>query len=101
VCVGAFLLAEAGLLDGRRVVTHWMHCGLLASSYPDVTVEPDAIYIRDAVQTVSASRDGEAVAIRLTRYRDVDLRALCVRKVDPRLTRHTRTCVLRLQLWQV
>ena len=47
VCVGTFLLAEAGLLNGRRVVTHWMHCGLLSSSYPDITVEPDAIYIRD------------------------------------------------------
>src|SRR5215510_3402857 len=47
VCVGAFLLAEAGLLNGRRVVTHWMHCGLLASSYPNLTVEPDAVYIRD------------------------------------------------------
>ena len=47
VCVGAFLLAEAGLLNGRRVVTHWMHCGLLASSYPGISVEPDAIYVRD------------------------------------------------------
>ena len=47
VCVGAFLLAEAGLLTGRRVVTHWMHCGLLASSYPGIMVEPDAIYVRD------------------------------------------------------
>jgi len=47
VCTGAFLVAEAGLLNGRRAVTHWMHCGLLATRYPDVTVEPDAIYIRD------------------------------------------------------
>jgi transcriptional regulator GlxA family with amidase domain len=54
VCVGAFLLAEAGLLSGRRVVTHWMHCGLLASSYPDITVEPDAIYIRDGALWSSA-----------------------------------------------
>jgi transcriptional regulator GlxA family with amidase domain len=54
VCVGTFLLAEAGLLSGRRVVTHWMHCGLLASSYPDITVEPDAIYIRDGAMWSSA-----------------------------------------------
>lgn len=47
VCVGSFLLAEAGILDGRRAATHWMHAPLLASRYPAVTVEPDAIYIRD------------------------------------------------------
>jgi transcriptional regulator GlxA family with amidase domain len=54
VCVGTFLLAEAGLLSRRRVVTHWMHCGLLASRYPDITVEPDAIYIRDGAVWSSA-----------------------------------------------
>jgi transcriptional regulator GlxA family with amidase domain len=54
VCVGTFLLAEAGLLTGRRAVTHWMHCGLLASRYPDITVEPDAIYIRDGTIWSSA-----------------------------------------------
>ena len=54
VCVGTFLLAEAGLLNGRRVVTHWMHCGLLASSYPDLRVEPDAIYVRDGPMWSSA-----------------------------------------------
>jgi len=54
VCVGAFLLAEAGLLSGRRVVTHWMHCGLLSSDYPDLIVEPDAIYIRDGATWTSA-----------------------------------------------
>jgi len=54
ICVGTFLLAEAGLLNGRRVVTHWMHCGLLASRYPDITVDPDAIYIRDGTIWSSA-----------------------------------------------
>ena len=57
VCIGTFLLAEAGLLNGRRVVTHWMHCGLLSSSYPDITVEPDAIYVRDGVDLVVSRRD--------------------------------------------
>ena len=54
VCVGTFLLAEAGLLNGRRVVTHWMHCGLLSSRYPKITVEPDAIYLRDGTIWSSA-----------------------------------------------
>jgi len=47
VCVGSFLLAEAKILDGRRAATHWMHAPLLASRYPAVTVEPDAIFVRD------------------------------------------------------
>jgi transcriptional regulator GlxA family with amidase domain len=47
VCVGSFLLAEAGILDGRRAATHWMHAALLASRYPEVKVEPDAIFVRD------------------------------------------------------
>lgn len=54
ICIGTFLLAEAGLLNGRRVVTHWRHCGLLSSSYPDITVEPDAIYVRDGAIWSSA-----------------------------------------------
>src|SRR5215510_9310627 len=54
VCVGTFLLAEAGLLRGRRAATHWMHCGLLASRYPDITVEWDAIYIREGAIWTSA-----------------------------------------------
>ena len=47
VCVGSFLLAAAGLLDGRRAATHWMHAPLLASRHPRVSVEPDAIFVRD------------------------------------------------------
>jgi transcriptional regulator GlxA family with amidase domain len=47
VCVGSFLLAEAGILDRRRAATHWMHAPLLASRYPAVAVEPDAIFIHD------------------------------------------------------
>jgi transcriptional regulator GlxA family with amidase domain len=47
VCVGSFLLAAAGLLDGRRAATHWLHCGGLAERYPAVTVVPDAIFVRD------------------------------------------------------
>jgi len=47
VCVGSFMLAAAGLLNGRRAATHWMHTQLLARQYPDVKVEPDAIFVRD------------------------------------------------------
>jgi transcriptional regulator GlxA family with amidase domain len=47
VCVGSFLLAAAGLLDGRRAATHWLRCGLLAERYPTLTVVPDAIFVRD------------------------------------------------------
>jgi len=47
VCTGAVLLAEAGLLDGRRAVTHWSYCARLSRQYPRVSVEPDAIFVRD------------------------------------------------------
>ncbi|HWH31350.1 MAG TPA: AraC family transcriptional regulator [Egibacteraceae bacterium] len=54
VCSGAFLLAEAGLLDGRRATTHWSVCGALARRYPAVTVEPDPIFVRDGDVWTSA-----------------------------------------------
>ena len=47
VCSGAFVLASAGLLDGRRATTHWAECDLLQRRYPDVTVDLDAIYVQD------------------------------------------------------
>jgi transcriptional regulator GlxA family with amidase domain len=47
VCIGSFLLAAAGVLDGRRATTHWMHAPLLARRHPQVTVESDAIFVRD------------------------------------------------------
>ena len=46
VCSGAFLLAHAGLLDGRRATTHWRSCDLLARLYPKVRVEVDPIFVR-------------------------------------------------------
>jgi transcriptional regulator GlxA family with amidase domain len=47
VCVGSFLLAAAGVLDGRRAATHWIHAASLARQHPKVTVEPDAIFVHD------------------------------------------------------
>lgn len=47
VCTGAFLLAEIGLLDGKRAVTHWAYCDRLAREFPDICVEPDPIFIED------------------------------------------------------
>jgi transcriptional regulator GlxA family with amidase domain len=54
VCTGAFLLAEAGLLDGRHATTHWASCTELAARYPAVAVEPDPIFTRDGNLYTSA-----------------------------------------------
>ncbi|MEV6006717.1 GlxA family transcriptional regulator [Streptomyces sp. NPDC051976] len=54
VCSGAFLLGAAGLLDGRRVVTHWSRCDELAARFPGVTVDPDPIFVRDGELWTSA-----------------------------------------------
>ena len=47
VCTGAFLLGEAGLLDGRRAATHWTRCADLARRFPAIRVEADPIFVRD------------------------------------------------------
>lgn len=54
VCSGAFVLAAAGLLDGKRATTHWRVCDLLAELFPAVTVDPDPIFVRDGNVTTSA-----------------------------------------------
>ncbi|HEX4789933.1 MAG TPA: GlxA family transcriptional regulator [Actinospica sp.] len=54
VCNGAFLLAEAGLLAGRRATTHWSRVAELAERYPAVQVDPDPIFIRDGAVSTSA-----------------------------------------------
>lgn len=54
VCTGAFLLAEAGLLEGKRATTHWLDVERLRREYPGVTVEPDAIFVRDGSVATSA-----------------------------------------------
>ncbi|HLK89612.1 MAG TPA: DJ-1/PfpI family protein [Polyangia bacterium] len=54
VCTGAFVLAAAGLLDGRRAATHWSDCQRLAQRYPQVTVDPNAIFVTDGNVWTSA-----------------------------------------------
>jgi transcriptional regulator GlxA family with amidase domain len=54
ICSGAFLLAAAGLLDGRRATTHWMVCDNLARRFPAVRVENDPIFVRDGRVWTSA-----------------------------------------------
>ena len=47
ICTGSFILAQTGLLDGRRATTHWRQTGLMSRAYPRINVEPDAIFVRD------------------------------------------------------
>jgi transcriptional regulator GlxA family with amidase domain len=54
VCTGAFVLAAAGLLNGRRATTHWYWCDRLASEFPAVTVDPAPIFIKDGPVYTSA-----------------------------------------------
>lgn len=54
ICTGAFILAAAGLLDGKRVVTHWNFCDRLAREFPRVNVLPNPIFLRDGAIYTSA-----------------------------------------------
>jgi transcriptional regulator GlxA family with amidase domain len=54
ICTGAFILAAAGLLDGKRATTHWKVTATLAARCPTCTVDPDAIYVRDGNTYTSA-----------------------------------------------
>ncbi|MGL4176985.1 MAG: helix-turn-helix domain-containing protein [Dermatophilaceae bacterium] len=54
VCSGAFTLAAAGLLDGRRCTTHWRYAAELAERYPQAVVDPDVLYVRDGTVITSA-----------------------------------------------
>jgi transcriptional regulator GlxA family with amidase domain len=54
VCTGAFVLAAAGLLDGKRVATHWASCTKLAQRYPALSVDADALYVVDGKVWTSA-----------------------------------------------
>ncbi|WP_419817057.1 GlxA family transcriptional regulator [Glaciibacter flavus] len=68
VCSGAFLLAEAGILDGRRATTHWMYTDKLARLYPDVEVDPDVLFVEDGkVVTGAGTAAGIDAALHVVR----------------------------------
>ncbi len=54
ICTGAFALAAAGLLDGRRATTHWQHAASLARRFPAVTVDPDVLWVDEGAVLTSA-----------------------------------------------
>jgi transcriptional regulator GlxA family with amidase domain len=68
VCSGAFVLAEAGVLNGRRATTHWMHTDRLAAQYPQITVDPDVLFVEDRrVITSAGTAAGIDAALHLVR----------------------------------
>jgi transcriptional regulator GlxA family with amidase domain len=68
VCSGAFVLAAAGLLDGRRCAVHWKHAPDLARKYPRAVVEPDVLYVdEDPVITSAGTAAGIDACLHLVR----------------------------------
>jgi AraC family transcriptional activator FtrA len=68
ICSGAFVLAEAGLLDGRKATTHWMYAADLAARYPSVEVLADVLYLIDgAVATSAGTAAGIDLCLELVR----------------------------------
>jgi transcriptional regulator GlxA family with amidase domain len=66
ICTGSFILAQAGLLSGRRATTHWRNVRSFARAFPDITVEPDAIFVRDGdVYTSAGVSSGIDLALAL------------------------------------
>ncbi|MEV8273453.1 helix-turn-helix domain-containing protein [Microbacterium sp. NPDC077184] len=54
VCSGSFVLAASGALDGRRATTHWRYAATMAEMYPEITVDPDVLYVQDGRVITSA-----------------------------------------------
>jgi transcriptional regulator GlxA family with amidase domain len=66
VCTGAFVLAATGLLDGRRLTTHWAAAQALAQAHPSITIDEDALYVRDGkLRTAAGVTAGLDLALAL------------------------------------
>ncbi len=88
VCTGAFLLAQTGLLDRRRVTTHWAIAERFAASFPDVMLESDAIHLRDGpVRTAAGVTAGLDLALALV---EEDLGSEIARAVASQLVMYFR-----------
>jgi transcriptional regulator GlxA family with amidase domain len=88
VCSGAFLLAAAGLLDGRRATTHWDSTDHFARRYPKVRVDPDRIFVRDGdIWTSAGITAGIDLALALV---EDDLGPAIARRVAQQLVVHQR-----------
>ncbi|MFI0451356.1 GlxA family transcriptional regulator [Actinomadura sp. 6N118] len=86
LCSGAFVLAAAGILDGRPATTHWMHADLLADRYPKVLVDPSVLYIDDGdVLTSAGTAAGLDLCLHIVRndYGAAIANALAKRLVMP------------------
>jgi len=84
VCTGAFLLAQAGLLDGRRATTHWMWAADLARACPQVDVDPDVLFVDggDGIYTSAGTAAGIDLCLHIVR---LDHGADVARKVARRM----------------
>jgi transcriptional regulator GlxA family with amidase domain len=88
ICTGGFLLAQAGLLDGRRATTHWLFARDLQARFPDVRVEDDRIYIVDGpIWTSAGMTAGLDLALAMV---ERDLGAEVARSVAHKLVMHQR-----------
>jgi transcriptional regulator GlxA family with amidase domain len=68
ICTGAFILAEAGLLDGRTATTHWMVADLFRARFPQVALDPDVLFIDDGdVLTAAGAASGLDVCLHIIR----------------------------------
>jgi AraC family transcriptional regulator, transcriptional activator FtrA len=83
VCTGAFVLAAAGLLDGRRVTTHWMYAERLARRYPRIVIDPDVLYLANGrVYTSAGTAAGIDLCLHLVALdHGVDVAAAVARRL--------------------